>query len=409
MSRCWNIASQLAGITLLCAAWSASAQADQVQDCVQGTDVPGYDAAGVDWRRMVAGCSGIIDSGRWDGARLAWAHNNRGHAYRHLGQHGPAIADYTRALELDPAHVNAYVNRAVSRDQTGDHAGAIADYNSALRLDPSREYAKIGRSFAQNALAWDHYLSGQPADGLALIEAALAQDRSNPDFLDTRAHILAALGRTDAALETFEAAAAAGNADLIRDYQQALQRHGLDPGPVDGAYGGATRTALAACVQSGCRLLDGPAAGTGPVVASVDVAPPSGTAAGPQPRPAAGVALPALSPFHADASGLPQFAPAQRLPENMLVADVAADTDVSIADLLVRADSIGQANNPGGDFPAPPALAPWGPSPAQVIASSGPSDIPTLEWNGVPSQPDVPPTPALAPANRAPIVGISEL
>ena len=409
MSRYRSFVVQLAVIAAICGLWAAPARADQLDDCVQGTDVPGFDVASVDWQAMVAGCTGIIGSGRWEGARLAWAHNNRGHAYRRLGQDTRAIADYDAALELDPAHVGALLNRAVARDRLGDHQGAIADYNRALRLDPNRTYAVIGRALAQNALAWDHYVNERASEGLALIEAALAQDRRNPDFLDTRAHILAALGRTDDAVETFEAAAGLGDADLVGAYQQALLRHGRNPGPVDGVYGAGTRTALAACVRAGCRLLDGPSAGADAVVASVDTPDMSDSTGGPPPSPAAAVPLPMLAPFHGASANLPQFAPAGRVANDSQLADASvasdavspADTTVDIADLLARAEG-------GGEFPEPPALAPWGPSSAQALAA-GPSAIPALRWTGPGSPPAIPSVPALAPANRAPIVGISEL
>jgi len=48
-----------------------------------------------------------------------------------------AIADYTRAIELDSNYAKAYLNRGVVRAAEGDRAGAIADYSRAIELDPN--------------------------------------------------------------------------------------------------------------------------------------------------------------------------------------------------------------------------------------------------------------------------------
>jgi tetratricopeptide (TPR) repeat protein len=49
-----------------------------------------------------------------------WAYKNRGNAYNKKGEHGRAIADYTRAIELDPDFAAAYTARAwLRRSETG--------------------------------------------------------------------------------------------------------------------------------------------------------------------------------------------------------------------------------------------------------------------------------------------------
>ena len=45
-----------------------------------------------------------------------------------------AIADYTRAIELDPNLAAAYYNRGVARAATGDPAGVGADFHRAREL-----------------------------------------------------------------------------------------------------------------------------------------------------------------------------------------------------------------------------------------------------------------------------------
>lgn len=45
-----------------------------------------------------------------------------------------AVADYTRAIELDPENEQAYIARAAARKDSGDLAGAKADKKRAQEL-----------------------------------------------------------------------------------------------------------------------------------------------------------------------------------------------------------------------------------------------------------------------------------
>src|SRR5688500_8931374 len=48
-----------------------------------------------------------------------------------------AIAKYSKAIELDPHLVGAYIRRAAARRQSGDLQGARADALAAYKLRPS--------------------------------------------------------------------------------------------------------------------------------------------------------------------------------------------------------------------------------------------------------------------------------
>ena len=45
-----------------------------------------------------------------------------------------AIADYTKAIELDPDYANAYYNRGYTKYLLKDYYGAIADYSKVIEL-----------------------------------------------------------------------------------------------------------------------------------------------------------------------------------------------------------------------------------------------------------------------------------
>jgi tetratricopeptide (TPR) repeat protein len=48
-----------------------------------------------------------------------------------------ALADYTKAIELDPGMAQAYANRAVIRTLQDQKADARQDFDVAFRLDPA--------------------------------------------------------------------------------------------------------------------------------------------------------------------------------------------------------------------------------------------------------------------------------
>jgi tetratricopeptide (TPR) repeat protein len=67
--------------------------------------------------------------------------NNRGNAYHDKKDYGRAIADYTKAIEIDPNNANAYKNRGDAYDDEKDYDRAIADYTKAIEIDP--KYANV--------------------------------------------------------------------------------------------------------------------------------------------------------------------------------------------------------------------------------------------------------------------------
>ena len=62
------------------------------------------------------------------------------------GDYPAAIAEYTRALELDPKFAEAYVSRGEAKSVTGDREGAIADYTKVIELDPKSADAYNNRA-----------------------------------------------------------------------------------------------------------------------------------------------------------------------------------------------------------------------------------------------------------------------
>ncbi len=69
----------------------------------------------------------------------------RGFLKAERGDHRGAIADYTRALSLDPNNLDLYYNRGISRAAVGDRQGAIAAYTQVIRRDPGSGDAYFNR------------------------------------------------------------------------------------------------------------------------------------------------------------------------------------------------------------------------------------------------------------------------
>ena len=97
-----------------------------------------------DWDSAIADYDRAIEIDP-DNARI---YTIRGNVKFSLKDYTGAVADYDRAIELDASSAWAYDSRGRSRNNSKDYAGAVADYDRAIELDPgnARAYASRGRS-----------------------------------------------------------------------------------------------------------------------------------------------------------------------------------------------------------------------------------------------------------------------
>jgi tetratricopeptide (TPR) repeat protein len=91
-----------------------------------------------------------IASGELSQEQLSEVYELRGFTWDDKGDYDKAIADYTKAIEIDPKNSYAYINRGVDWYDKGDYDRAIADYTRAIEIDPKNSDAYYNRS-----LAWD--------------------------------------------------------------------------------------------------------------------------------------------------------------------------------------------------------------------------------------------------------------
>ena len=68
------------------------------------------------------------------------------------GDYQGAIADYTKAIEINPQDVGAYTNRGIAKNGLKDYQGAIADYNKALEINPKDAIAYSNRGASKELI-----------------------------------------------------------------------------------------------------------------------------------------------------------------------------------------------------------------------------------------------------------------
>jgi tetratricopeptide (TPR) repeat protein len=122
---------------LSCLVFAALAAADDYKDC---------QAADPDLR--IKSCSAIVARKNETPGNRAIAYNNLGAAYREKGEQDRAVADYGRALELNPKYASAYNNRGVAYRDKGEYDRAVADYGRALELNPNDDDVYYNRGLA---------------------------------------------------------------------------------------------------------------------------------------------------------------------------------------------------------------------------------------------------------------------
>jgi tetratricopeptide (TPR) repeat protein len=150
---------------------------------------------------------------------MVFAHLLRAFEYAIKGDYDRAIDHFSEVIKLDP-RASTYYNRGRAYYLSYDYDRAIADFGEAIRLRP--RYAA-----AYNNRAWTYLKAGKAAEGLPDAEWTLQLRPNDANALDTRGHILEALGRHEEAIADFRRAIAINPS--LQDSRRALER--LHPSP----------------------------------------------------------------------------------------------------------------------------------------------------------------------------------
>src|SRR5688572_16525509 len=99
-------------------------------------------------RERLHACSEVIAAESATPEQRAAALVERGAQRAELGQHLRAVADFGRALRIEPRLVRAYLARGQVHHDRGAYESALADYDAALAIEPDLDSALIGREAA---------------------------------------------------------------------------------------------------------------------------------------------------------------------------------------------------------------------------------------------------------------------
>ena len=150
----------------------------------------------------------------------AKAYHNRGYTKVVLEKHLSAITDFDEAIRLKPDYDSAYVNRGLAKKNAfGNPSIAISDYNKAIHINPNNAAAYYNRGAAKVDL-------GQPVIAIPDYDKAI---RINPNYAkaySNRGYAKFILGQHTAA---------------IVDYNKALK---LKPNLAETSNWGVTKAAL---------------------------------------------------------------------------------------------------------------------------------------------------------------------
>jgi tetratricopeptide (TPR) repeat protein len=122
-----------------------------------------------------------------------------------------AIAEFTKAISVDPEYAPHYGSRGAAYIRKGDMDAAIADFNKGLSLDPGNTIWYYGRG---SAYAYKGTYDAAVTD----LTRAILKDPTNADAVYNRAMSYANLGKTQKALADFTQAIAleSHNAEYYR-------------------------------------------------------------------------------------------------------------------------------------------------------------------------------------------------
>jgi tetratricopeptide (TPR) repeat protein/S1-C subfamily serine protease len=166
------------------------------------------------------------------------AYNNRGVVKSALGNKKEAIADYDRALAINPKYAEAYNNRGNAKDDLGDKKEAIADYDRAIAINPKHAEAYNNRGLVKSAL-------GNKKEAIADYDRALA---INPKYVVTyynRGNAKSALGNKKEAIADYDRALA-----INPKYAEAYNNRGVAKSDLGNKQGAITDYDRAIAINS---------------------------------------------------------------------------------------------------------------------------------------------------------------
>ncbi len=142
--------------------------------------------------------------------QLAAAYNNRGVAKGGSGDYQGAIADYNKAIAINPQYADAYNNRGIAKSNLKDYQGAIADFNKAIEINPQNANSYYNRGTTKGKGLGDYY--GAIDD----LNKAIAINPQNANSYHNRASAKRNLGDYQGAIADLNKSIAIDPQDALR-------------------------------------------------------------------------------------------------------------------------------------------------------------------------------------------------
>lgn len=144
----------------------------------------------------------------------AYVYHTQGENKYDADEYEAAIADFDKALKLNPWNIHTYFRRGIAKDALGKHKAAIADFDKAIEINTEAVYLYLGRRNAKHALS-DY--EGSIAD----LDKAIQLYPEHPDLYNDRGEVRFRLGAAEFSRGNAEKAQALYEA-AIEDYTQAI-------------------------------------------------------------------------------------------------------------------------------------------------------------------------------------------
>ena len=126
-------------------------------------------------------------------------YNSRGVVKSILGQKQAAMADYDRAISINPNYAAAYNNRCIVKSALGQKQAAIADCDRAIALNPNFAEAYSSRGNTKSDL-------GQKQAAIADYDRAIVINPNLAEAYNNRGIIKAVLGQKQSAISDYDRA-----------------------------------------------------------------------------------------------------------------------------------------------------------------------------------------------------------
>jgi tetratricopeptide (TPR) repeat protein len=126
-------------------------------------------------------------------------YSNRGDNYLNNGNYDLAIAEYTKAIELDSSLTSLYYNRGLAYESKGDYKNAISDFSQIIIMNP-----KDGGAFFERGL--NYALNGAYESAVADFTQAIQLNPEDAYAYNNRGLSYEYLGQNEKAIQDFEKA-----------------------------------------------------------------------------------------------------------------------------------------------------------------------------------------------------------